>query len=561
MKRIGILALFLCLATMAGAKKSAGPVAVDTRTPKEIRLDELYAKGQQIYQLGDLPRARSIFEEMLLINPEEPRAATYLNSTQEEWMRYLDEKAMVQGLKDREEQAQNQLREPARIQTKVPTDLADFLDNLSFATGMNFNISPGVQAKVNAKFIDTPLNEILDAILLPIGLRWEYANAVVSIFPALQTRIFNLTPSELARVKVIYDEKMLHRVLWDGQTMPQLQGESLLLEARASRLIAVDSKQRLDKLATLLKDIDRSFPPGLETRMYKIDADLGAEIKALIDAAIRSESESVFDLERKVYIEGSHLIVREEPDKIVEIEKMLRNQKLLNGLATHQLKIGTFNLIPRESIKEEIDYLKNDVIPNMIGMVETYLYSQTTKSVAISEGRRLWYDPNALSLVLIDTPARINDVATFIGALPYYEQKDYMKLVYVKHLDASDLEGEILNQLGLDGGAGADAETENSITKSLRREDEFEWRDLTIVVRRVNENDFNDDMDDSVDLTIRIRGAQSQSQTFIELETTQNMADNVGGDYEIYCEEVRPSGTNGDGRATIQITYTPPITN
>src|SRR5690606_14302623 len=84
-----------------------------------------------------------------------------------------------------------------------------------------------------------------------------------------------------------------------------------------------------------------------------------------------------------------------------------------------------------------------------------------------------------------------------------------------------------------------------------RRGDEFTFRDLRIRVVRIEENNEDDRLDDSVELNI-ITGTNSSNITLRELDTT------FFENYELTAEDIQPTGNEdrpGEGVARILVRY------
>jgi len=535
---------------------------------KGARLNELYEKGRQLYDAGDLAGARAAFEEMLLIDPEDLRARTYLDNTREEWQRYQAQQRGAEEEREREEMGEERLQTPITLEAKRPMPLNEFVNILSFASGINFSIASGLEANVsNAKFVDIPLSDVLDTVLGPMGLKWSQKGGVVSITPALETRTFRLSSSQVAKVKALYEDQELQRVLWGAEGKPQLQGENVFLDERNFVLVATDSRPRLDKLGSLLSDLERAIAPALVTRFYRIQGGYGPKIKALVDSLIKTDTDSPLNLERRVYFEGNDMIVRETPERLARIEELLRNQGFIEELVSDKLQIAAFSLIPRQALSESDEYAREylrAVGDSIVEQLKTFLYHKTGIEEAAKQGRKMWFDPNTLTLVLTDMPENIAAVDDFLGSLPELEPKERFKVVFLKHALSEDMASELQDLLGISPvGAEAEALGGLSVTKTLRREDEFTWRDLTVVVRRITQGgDIFDELSDEAELVLRVKGGQQASnQTVRELDVPVYIQDGVGGEYELYADEIRPTGMPGDGRVRLVITYNPLGTN
>lgn len=527
---------------------------------KQARLDELYKTGVALYGQGDLRGAHEVFEEMLLIDPNNAAATTFLDNMKDEWDAFLEQELEMNKQLLAEEQGEELLRRPVTIETLRPTPLDQFLNNLSFATGMNFAIASGVTAEIsNAKFIDSPLQDVLDAVLLPIGLRWKREAGVVIVEPALETQVFHLSRQDMARVAAIYNDGTLQRIVWGPDGKPDLEGEVMLLDERQMALIATDSRQRLDKIAALMTDLTTTINPGLVTRIYKIRAQAGPEIRALIDAVITTAPATPLDLDRRVYVDGEDLIIRETPERLIKIEELLADEGFMQKLVSDELDIQAFSLIPRTALEENREYMQA-FAERVVEQVRTFLYTRIGLEEAQALGRHMWFDPNTLTLVLADTPENIRDVSSFLDSLPELEAQQRFSVIYLRYALASDLQSELANLLGLEGAGDAD-DGGLMVEETMRREDEFTWRDLTIVVRRINAGgDDSDEFDDSAEIIVRVASSrQSTNFTLNELDVSQYVTDAEGGEYEIYADDIKPTGTSGDGRVKLVIRYSPPL--
>jgi len=253
--------------------------------------------------------------------------------------------------------------------------------------------------------------------------------------------------------------------------------------------------------------------------------------------------------------------VRESPERLAEIEKLLRNQKMMEKIVTGKLELRAFSLITREPFETNPEY-ERAFAERVIEQVQTFLYTKSGMSEAGQQGRKMWFDPNTLTLVLTDTPDNIQAVDDFLGTLPELKPKERFKVIYLRHALSDDLESNLSQLMGLSTAEQAGTETGLTVTKTLRREDEFTWRDLTIVVRRVTAGgDIFDELSDEAELVLRVQGGrQSTTQTVRELDVPVYIQDAVGGEYEIYAEDIKPSTTPNEGRVKLTITYNPPGT-
>ncbi len=263
-----------------------------------------------------------------------------------------------------------------------------------------------------------------------------------------------------------------------------------------------------------------------------------------------------YQRERKIILEGSLLLIRDTPDNIKRAEQILQDRDLLAKIYSKKLDIGTFNLSPVNALEESPELVEK-FTKNLVEMIEVMLYTQDGVIQAKKEGRRMWFDPNTKQLTITDYPENLAAVGAFIESLPQIKKKTRSKIIFLEHALASDLSGQLEEFLGISpaeptaGGGGAGTQ---EVTKTLRTGsssgNEFTWRDLTLRVTRVNDNDVNDDTDNDVEIIARTPG-NSQTLTIKIWET------DFVGDYEITAQDVKPSSTSGEGRAKLKIRYYP----
>ena len=88
------------------------------------------------------------------------------------------------------------------------------------------------------------------------------------------------------------------------------------------------------------------------------------------------------------------------------------------------------------------------------------------------------------------------------------------------------------------------------ITRSIRTDQEFKWRDVAIRLRRVTQTDLNDKNTAQAELVVR---TNTQSQDL----TLQIFESQFVEDYEFIADDIRASGNVGEGRMTLTIRYVP----
>jgi len=195
------------------------------------------------------------------------------------------------------------------------------------------------------------------------------------------------------------------------------------------------------------------------------------------------------------------------------------------------------------------------VYNNTIEVIETFLYGENGKKAAAQQGRRMWTDPATFQITIVDSPERIRQVSDFIRSLPQTRAQTRQVVVPVKQLKSDEMAAQLNEVLETQRGPTtvATAQGGEQRTIRLRRGQDAQFRDLQIRLRRVLENDADDDTDDSCELVLRIP-TETRDETITEFMSV------FFGDYEIVADDIRPRGTTGDGSVRLIVRYIPPAT-
>lgn len=542
----------------------SGPGSRSLSPREQAQLGEMHEQALAYFRRGDLARARGLWREMLNIDPQNVRARTFLEQTEAEAARIGMRADSIAAQRDRYQATQRLLEAPVTLQTDRPIPLAEFMRLLSFSTPVEIEyvISDAAETPVYANFVDRPLGDVLDAVLRPIGFDWDITgDNMIAIQSNLRTRTYRLTTDQMNKVRALLDAGTLQNVIW-GQELPPMRGAEMTLDERERVLTASGSAVHVAKLTDFLASMEVAATPDLETRIYKINSDDGPKIRAMINAIIDSDARTPFQLERKVYLDGDDLIIRDTPENLVRIEELLLDEQFVDQLRDEELAIVNFSLIPREVEQRSSDQVRF-FTSRVYEAVQTLLYARTGKEQAARQGRRAWFDETTLQLTIVDTPTNIARVGQYIESLPELRQRRQQEVVQLEYARAEDIAAQVSQVLGLQPPPAIGGERAGEqVVKRLRRGEQFTFRDIRVRMIRVEEGDPNDRDDDQVELQI-ISGTQSNQITLTELETT------FFENYEITAENVQPSGgggggggatgRQGEGTATIVIRYIEPL--
>jgi type II secretory pathway component GspD/PulD (secretin) len=530
---------------------------VDEYQPREQPSAELRRRARsmhedavELHNDGDVRGAREIWEEILELDPENDLASTYLSNTAAELRALESSESNDAGAADLYEQGQLLLNSPISISTDRKIPLEDFMNAISFATPieLQYYIADGAEADIYANFVDKPFGDVLDTVLIPIGMKWSKDDKnVITIEPALFSKTYSLSPVQISKLRELMDSGTLQKIIWTQLEAPA-KGVEIILNERQNVLIVTGSERHLKKIESFLPSIEIVDTPDLVMKIYKIRDEDGPRIKSLINNIIRSSGESIFALERKVLIDGDDLIVRDIPGNITKIEELLLDGNFIQSLREQTLDIENFSLVPKDVENVQSDQIQV-FTSRVVEAIKVFLYAQEGERRAADEGRRLWFDDATLQLTIVDTPTNLERVREYIESLPELGEQVHQKVIFLKYQEAPQLSSNLERILDItSGGSGSGAGGSEVIIK-LRRGDEREiFNNIRLRVLRVEDNDEEDRNDDTVEVSISIPGLGPQNTTLQELDS--QMID----DYEFTAEDVLPSaGLPGEGSARIRV--------
>ena len=192
------------------------------------------------------------------------------------------------------------------------------------------------------------MKEVFDTVLTPNGLVWDIDEKnVIVIKPELFPRTYNLSLDQLNKVRSLLDSGDLQRIIW-GQSDAPAKGVEMTIDERQRVFLVVGSRAHIQKIDDFMATLETAAVPDLETQTYKIREEDGTKIKALINALIATDNTTPFGLERKIFVDGSDLIVRDTPENITRIEELLLDEQFILNLRDEVLDISNFSLFLRD---------------------------------------------------------------------------------------------------------------------------------------------------------------------------------------------------------------------
>jgi type II secretory pathway component GspD/PulD (secretin) len=523
---------------------------------RAVKIDGMHRQANLEYRNGNLARARELWGGVLQLDPENRLAQSWMENTAADYETMQAREESERKTSAANDAARALLNAPISLSTEREITLQEFVEMLSFTTpvDLEFYIAEGARAPIYASFKEKPLRTVLDTVLEPRGLSWTITESnVIVITQNLKTKTFALSPAQVSQLRTLLDAKKLQQLVWN-RSEPPSENVDITLDERSNLLLVIGSDLHLQRIESLLPLLQTAAETDLIFRSYKIRESQGPRIRALINSIVQSKDDTTFGVERKIYIDGDDLLIRDTADNIKLIEDLLLDRGFIQMLTEEKIGIQLFSLIPKnvETIKsDEVQVFTSKVVE----AIKVFLYAQGGESRAAEEGRRLWFDEASLTLTIVDTPSNLQRVSEYINSLPQISERSQSQVVRLRNAVAEDLAASLERILDLTetsdtgGGAGGGEST----TIRLRRGQERTFRNLRIRLVRVEEGDVNDRNDDSAELSMNT-GFTINQVTVRELETT------LTDDYEITADDVLPSsGQPGAGSATITIRYVPRV--
>lgn len=544
---------------------------MDDKTRMQMaRAKEAYdGKGAGIVE------ARKIWEEILAKDASNKMADIFLQETLNDYETYMAEQAKVANAQKRDADGAKILEIPITISTVDPDvvapSLPEFLDAISLSTGINFSVAAGEEARIHCNFVDLPLREVLDSVLLSKGLKWERTNgSTILVSHNLKTKTFGLSREIAVKVRTLIEIGALQRTLY-GDDLKPLKGTQLQLDEREGILLITDSQAHINMLAEFLESLKAERTEVVVHRTYQIKPEDGKEVKRMIEAIIQSDN-SPLSLDRTVVVEDSTLIL---VDTLVNIQRFEREiLPLFTSLKGRgKLEARVFDIIRPQGEEQNLE-LDRKFFMDTYEVITTILYADEGEAAAHAKGRRIWpkadelEDIQQFQITVTDYVDRLQTLAEYLDRIgePDDDMSEYVADIKFQIADA--LAGDLNTVLGLSGDTNASSSSsEDEISFTLSNpEKERTFRDLTIRLIRIESSGSGsstgstgssssssyDDQSAEFNITISGRGATSQRSTIREYES--EMID----DYEVTCEEIRTGGGEAGGRAKVRIRYIAP---
>ncbi len=531
----------------------------------EENISELMDEAKEAFEEGEIGTAREKWEQVLTMKPTHKDAQAYLDNTEEEYQEYLEDVDEREREREKERIAREKLYTPITI-SFTDIKIADFLNQVSLLSDVDFVIPHGGDARVSGRFSETPLVDVLNAVLIPNGFVYSVDGALVKVELNLRSQVFQLSDYETAQLQNLEDQNIISEILYGPDREPTIPGQRYLLDGRRNMMVLTDTALNVQKMENLLENLPEEVMPELVTRMYTVRQNVGPKVKMLLESLLEAETTPTERQipGRKVLYESSTetLIVRDTLRNIELAENFLMDREFIEKVEDDELTIQSFPVVD-EKLLETDPQRAQELARKTTELVRTMLYHDIGETRAREEGRQTWLNEEYGTLTILDTKTNIEKVSEFLVTQPWRAEEEITEIIYVDYVDPGELHAKLEEVLGVMDVRDPRQVGPDSIVRRLRPDQSFRFRDAQIECLRIRDvgpdrRDFDRDRDDwrqerdfagEVTLLISTPTEVARTVTVREREGVQQI-----GDYVIRVPDANPTGR---GWADVEVQYLP----
>lgn len=549
----------VCKTKLAELKAQKNAIAQETL---QKQIEDLLAQAKKEYKAQELDLARQKWQKVLELDPNNDEAYAAMKNTDQEFQKFQVEAAKKEEVKQRKLQARSKLYSPITI-TFTDIQLADFLNQLSLLSDVNFTVAQGGDASVSGRFANTPLLDVLNAVLIPNGFRFETQDDKIIVIPDLVSKTINLNQQQTAQLSNLEEKKIIAELLYGPTKEPNIVGQKYIFDPRKHLFIMVDSKMNISKIENMLENLPQEIVPQLETRMYTLKREVGEKVKLLLTALLDAESDhAVKQLKgRQILFEDTTntLVVRDTLKNLQLSESFLKDKEFIEKVQSDELVVRVFPIANKKMLQSDPNKAR-ELAKKTTELVETLLYNKTGKSQARKNGRQVWLNEEFGTLTVMDNQRNIDRVADFLVNSQFGDPDvEVTEIIYVDYVDASELQAKLYEILGFGSGSSG-GDTGNRVIRRVRPDSSFRFRDAEVQCLRIRDigtssssssssdrDDDERDFDAEVQLLVSTPSDVARTVTIREREGVQQF-----GDYMIRVPDSNPRGS---GWADVEIQY------
>lgn len=525
----------------------------------EENIRELMQDAKYAYEEGDLETARQKWGNVLSMKPTHEEAEAFLRNTEEEYEEYLIKIGEKEREREREEIAREKLYTPITI-SFTDIKIADFLNQISLLSDIDFVIPHGGEARVSGRFSETPLLDVLNAVLIPNGFVYTVDGPLVKVSLNLISRVFQLSDYETAQMQNLEDKNIISEILYGPDREPTIPGQRYVLDGRRNMMVLTDTALNIQKIESLLQNLPDDIVPELLTRMYSVRRNVGPKVKMLLEALLEAESTTTERQipGRQILFESSTdtLIVRDTQRNIEMAENFLMDREFIEKVEKDELTIQSFPVVDQKLLETDPEQAR-ELARKTTELVKTLLYHRIGETRARQEGRQIWLNEDYGTLTILDTKSNIDKVAEFLVTQPWRGEEEITEIIYVDYVDPSELHAKLEEILGVMDARDPFAVGPDRLVRRLRPGQSFRFRDADIECIRIRDigptterrSREDRDFDGEVTLLVSTPTEIARTVTIREREGVQQI-----GDYVFRVPDANPAGR---GWADVEVQYLP----
>ncbi len=422
-------------AQKAQAKQEQAAQAAQGR---EIQMtaDSLFNEGVVLYKQGQIIQAVEKWNQALEIAPDHQKSQTFLNNTRVEYEQAVAARTAA------EQKATEEAGFEAKLDTPIVQystagenlDIKDVLSTLSKLSGLNMVMGENLEGKVSFDVKDTTIRNVLNLIQKQYGFIWHREKDTIFVERGFKTRIFPLSEAQFKTIDAILTDpsvledssKNLKAILYGPSEEFNVPGKQLFLNRATRSLVVTDTQDNLRVVEAFLKEM----PPivgtaqrPVETRTYRLDRDISREVYEIIKLVLfkGQGAYDITDLRRQLYLEPNSnvLIVIDYPENIQEVEKILANQQITQGLEAGDLVAKQFQLTDIDDVEDtpEAFQRREELVTEITNVIQQMLYGREGVDAARLQGRMIVPNPARGSVDVVDTRENIRRVDEYLNTV------------------------------------------------------------------------------------------------------------------------------------------------
>ena len=404
--------------------------------------NRLVDQGKALAEAGELLEAVNRWQQALRLDSTNVRAQMFLNQYAAA-ANVAEERAgaaLMDASREAEYQRQLDMAAPDFSYTAPGgEDVKRILSDLSQVSGLDFVATEDVQKRVVISLSGMTIRQVLDAILIPNGFKYERVGETVFVSPDYLTRVFRLSEAEYDLIKRMLSdptqfEQQEHTIqyLLYGEITTPPPGKKLQLNDEYHTLLVTDSAANIDKIKQFIDNLEPALGDmALVDKSFFLDPTISKDLFKIVEmtlypvygpqAGIGANGQRMLML--KDDIPEVHVLwVRDTLKNIRKVEELLQQKPLLDQLKRGELQVKSFRVTTEvpDAGDEEARERTRQMTDFAYKMLRFMLYSQDGEQQAMQEGRRIEIhrdDATLGRIDVIDYPENLARVEAYLNSI------------------------------------------------------------------------------------------------------------------------------------------------